>query len=87
MQQTVHMNQRMNQRGITMDMVDLALEYGEIERDRWVLNRKGVERTIKDLEHRLRTAKKVLDKGGVVVVSDGDALITAYNFNSKKRDF
>lgn len=87
MQQTVHMNQRMNQRGITMAMVDLALEYGEIEGDRWVLNRKQAVQTIKDLELRLRTAKKVLDKGGLVVVSDGTTLITAYNFDSKKRNF
>lgn len=87
MQQTLHMDQRMSQRGITMDMVDLTLEYGDVKGDKWVLNRKGLDKTIRELEMALRTAKKLRDKGGIVVVAEETALITAYHYDSKRQNF
>ena len=84
MKQTQHLDQRMNQRGITMDMVDFTLEYGDIAGDKRVLNRKGLNKTIKHLELMMRTAKKLRDKGGIVVVVEDNVLITTYNFNVKK---
>lgn len=87
MQQTLHMDQRMSQRGITMDMVDLTLEYGDVKGDKWVLNRKGLDKTIRELEAALRTAKKLRDKGGIVVVTEESALITAYHYDSKRQNF
>lgn len=84
MQQSIHMGKRMNQRGITQEMVNFTLEYGDVKGDRWVMNRKNIDKTITDLELQLRTAKKFRDKGGIVVVADHDALITTYNFDSKR---
>ncbi|GGZ94792.1 hypothetical protein DC083_06570 [Ignatzschineria ureiclastica] len=85
MQLSRHIDQRMNQRGITKEMVELTLEYGEIENDRWVLNRKRVETMIELLEKQLRTARKLRDKGGIVVVAEDNTLVTTYDYDSKDR--
>ena len=87
MKQTHHVNQRMNQRGITKAMIDFTLDYGVVKGDRWVLNRKEVDKTIKQLEATLRTARKLRDKGGVVVVADNESVITAYNYNSRRNAY
>ncbi|USI87948.1 hypothetical protein LZ086_08320 [Acinetobacter johnsonii] len=49
-----------------------------------MLNRKMIEQSIGDLERKLRTAKKLRDKGGIVVVAEGESLLTAYDFDSRK---
>ncbi|WP_245601126.1 DUF4258 domain-containing protein [Ignatzschineria larvae DSM 13226] len=85
MQLSRHIDQRMNQRGITKEMVELTLEYGEIDNDRWVLNRKGVETMIESLEKQLRTARKLRDKGGIVVVAEDNTLVTTYDYDSRDR--
>jgi hypothetical protein len=82
MHTTQHVMQRMGQRGISRDMIDLVLEYGEIDQDKRVLGRKHAQRLLKILERQIRVTKKILDKGGVVVVDSGTALITTYNYKS-----
>ena len=84
MQVTYHAQKRMTQRGITKDMIDFTLDFGETKGDRWLLNRKMIEQSISDLERKLRTAKKLRDKGGIVVVAEGESLLTAYDFDSRK---
>ena len=72
----------MSQRGISGDLVNLVQQFGRGEQDRLVLDRKGLcglLSAVRDLE---RVVKKALDKGGVVVVEAGGALITTYNTNS-----
>lgn len=49
-----------------------------------MLNRKMIEQSISDLERKLRIAKKLRDKGGIVVVAEGESLLTAYDFDSRK---
>ncbi|MDB5691707.1 MAG: hypothetical protein JWO81_770 [Alphaproteobacteria bacterium] len=75
---TLHLDQRMNQRGITRELLDLTLTHGEWEGDRCILSRKGIERLIRECEHQRRLAMKALDKGGLVVVETGGAEITTY---------
>ena len=84
MQVTQHAQKRMTKRGFTKDMIDFTLDFGETKGDRWVLNRKMIEQSIGDLERKLRTAKKLRDKGGIVVVAEGESLLTAYDFDSRK---
>lgn len=79
MYKTKHFQQRMSQRGISQDMVDLVLEYGEAEGDRVVLSRKASAR----LMEAARTLAKILDKGGLVVVTEGDAQLTTYNYQGR----
>lgn len=84
MHQTAHIKQRMTQRGITKNMVELALTYGEIQGDKYVLDRQVVQKRLREMEAERRALMKVLDKGGVEVVADDNALITTYNRDSRR---
>ena len=82
MQRTAHIDTRMNQRGITNDMIDLVMTFGEPDGEKTVLTEKACRLTIdmlKKLQKKLEHASK---KGGLTVVSSGDTLITAYRANS-----
>lgn len=81
MHTTVHLQQRMAQRGITGRMIDLVLEHGHLERDKVVLGRKDAQRLLDEMRAKEAVLKKIIDKGGLVVVSDSNALITTYNYN------
>lgn len=83
MRLTQHAHLRMTQRGITRSMIDLVLEYGQVEQDKAILNRKHAQELIRELEEKLRIAKKILDKGGCVVVEADNAILTTYNYASK----
>ncbi len=83
MRLTQHAHLRMTQRGITRSMIDLVLEYGQVEQDKAILNRKHAQELIRELEEKLRTAKKILDKGGCVVIEADNAILTTYNYPSK----
>jgi hypothetical protein len=82
MQPTRHIQQRMSQRGISKKMVDLVVADGEIQGDKYVVGRKEALALIRELDNKRRVLTKILDKGGVEVVIQGDALITTYNRNS-----
>lgn len=79
MHRTRHFQQRMSQRGISREMVDLVLGYGEAEGDKVILSRKASAR----LMEAARTLAKILDKGGLVVVTSGDAQLTTYNYQGR----
>ena len=83
MQHTRHIKQRMSQRGISKEMVNLVIAHGVIQGDKYVVGRKEVLQLIRELDNERRVLTKILDKGGVEVVTEGDALITAYNRNSR----
>lgn len=75
---TLHMDVRMNQRGITAELVDLALEYGEWEGDKCRLDQRGLRRLLAEIDKTRSAALRALDKGGLVVVESGAQLITTY---------
>jgi hypothetical protein len=79
MKSTKHIGLRMNQRGIVKAMVDLALAHGRCEQDKYVLDRREVDRQLDELDRERGLLLKVRDKGGVVMVADNHTLITAYN--------
>lgn len=83
MQPTRHIKQRMSQRGISKEMVNLVIAHGVIHGDKYVVGRKEALQLIRELDNERRVLTKIFDKGGVEVVTEGDALITAYNRNSK----
>lgn len=80
MKKTVHIQQRMSQRGINREMVDIVLNYGRLEQDRYILGRKDAQNLLRSLQRMQRGLMKVMDKGGVVVVAKDDSLITTYNY-------
>lgn len=82
MQMTAHFDARMNQRAIRKDLVELALDLGEIEGDRYVLTSKMIDAELEWIRRRTKALTEARKKGGVVVVADGEALITTYRANS-----
>ncbi|MBM2294998.1 hypothetical protein JQX09_24020 [Sulfitobacter pseudonitzschiae] len=82
MHMTHHITTRMNQRGIRKDLIDLTLDLGDIDGDRFVLSSKIIDKEMSDLQRRLKMLSDARKKGGIVVVADGDHLITAYHKNS-----
>jgi hypothetical protein len=82
---TKHLQRRMGQRGITSDMVSLACEFGECQQDRYVLGRDRLDALIAQLATLSSLAKRVRDKGGVVVVEKDGAQLTTYNADSYRR--
>jgi len=81
---TLHMDVRMNQRGITADLVDLALEYGEWDGDRCRLSARSLKQIIAEMDRKRATMLKALDKGGIVVVEAGGDAITTYSVKKCK---
>lgn len=79
MYRTKHFGRRMAQRGISGAMVELVLNYGEESGDKVILGRKSAKRLLEDF----RTLQKIVDKGGVAVVAQGNSLITIYNFEGE----
>ena len=80
MHATQHIQQRMSQRGVSRDMVELVLTHGRPGQDKYILGRKEASQRLELLQRESQLLKKVLDKGGVVVVAEGEALITTYNY-------
>ena len=85
MQMTEHVMQRMSQRGVSREMVDLVLNHGTLEQDKHVLGRKEALRLLELFQRQTRIVKKILDKGGVTVVAEDGALITTYNCTGQSR--
>ena len=82
---THHMDVRMNQRGITADLVSLALEHGKWQGDRCRLDRKGLKELIANIYQTRAAALRALDKGGLEVVEAEAQLITTYAISKKRR--
>lgn len=80
MKTTTHAQQRMSQRGINRSMVDLCLEHGKIDQDRVLLGRKDAEDLLAKMQARMNVLKKIIDKGGIIVISDRNTIITTYNY-------
>ena len=80
-----HLHRRMGQRGITRDMVSLVCDFGECRQDRYVLGRDRLDALIAQLASLSSVAKRVRDKGGVVVVEKDGAQLTTYNVDSYRR--
>ena len=82
---THHMDVRMNQRGIRRQLVELAIECGEIDGDRYVLGRNQIDNELAELNRRRKLLMEAAQKGGVVVALEGDAAITAFRADSHSR--
>jgi len=73
-----HGIQRMNQRGITKEMIELTVEYGKYLNDKIIFKSSDIKNLLtKEIKAK---PMKILDQGGLVVVmSDDWAVITVYN--------
>ena len=81
MYETLHINQRVRQRGITNRMIELTLEYGIVQADKIKLGTRRIKKLL-ETHHELKSdLLKILDKGDLIVVISGAAMITAYNWS------
>jgi len=76
--ETLHINQRVRQRGITKKMIDLTLEYGKLKGDKIRLGTRRIKELLRTKVELKSELLKLMDKGGLVVVFSGATLITAY---------
>jgi hypothetical protein len=84
MTKTKHFGDRIQQRGIRVKTVELARQYGIPDGDKLVLGRKQIRTRLNELDQERKELIRAMDKGGVIVVECGGALITAYDFDSFK---
>ena len=81
MYETLHINQRARQRGITNRMIELTMEYGIVQADKIKLGTRRIKKLLHTHKHIKADLLKIMDKGGLVVVVSGAAMITAYNWS------
>lgn len=78
MKRTKHFQQRMGQRGINSELVELVLEHGFQDGDATVLNRRAIKSTLESLDKLRARLTKALDKGGLRLIAVDGVLITGY---------
>ncbi|MGE6993788.1 DUF4258 domain-containing protein [Pseudomonas sp. NPDC047961] len=83
MQATHHCKARQAQRGIPLNMIDYVLAHGTQSRDKVVFGDREAKQRLAELDEERRMLMKLKDKGGVVVVADGDTVITTYNLSRR----
>ena len=79
--ETYHINQRVRQRGIIKRVIELTLEFGEVQAGKIRLGTRRIKKMLRTHKELKKDLLKILDKGGLVVVVSGATLITAYNWN------
>ena len=85
MAKTRHIHQRMEQRAINSQMLEIVKMFGVDDGDKTYLNRKGIEAALKELKKISQQMQKMNKRGGVVLVNSGEVEITAYVLDSYKR--
>lgn len=81
---TDHLDARMNQRGITADLVELTLLHGEWNGDRCELKQKAIDHRIAAIDLERKRLLRARDKGGLTVVEAGGTRITTYRMSKRK---
>lgn len=81
---TLHMDTRMNQRGIPSGLVDLVFRLGSWNGDRCELNQKAIDHRIAEIDLERKQLLRARDKGGLTVVEAGGAKITTYAMKKLK---
>lgn len=85
MAKTRHIAQRMSQRGISDEILELVATFGMEQGDKIILNKKGCDKVVAQLQEMVRRLIRVSETGGYVLVEVGGNQITAYRLNSYKR--
>lgn len=85
MSKTRHIQQRMSQRSIHQEMLDLVKMFGVDSGDKTILNKRGIDLVLKELKNMSKTMQKMRSRGGIVLVEAGDNEITSYALNSFRK--
>ncbi len=78
---TKHFTDRRNQRGLRKSLTRFVVDYGERQGDKHVVSKKDAQRIVDHLNHLKKIALEIAKKGGAVVISEDEALITCYRKN------
>ena len=78
---TGHLRSRMSQRGINKKMVEIVFQFGKEKGDKIILNKKDAMKNCKEMQTTLKYLKKIIDKGGLVIVAKDNAIITSYRLD------
>lgn len=73
-----HFMARSRQRGICESLINLAMTYGHEEGDRIILSTKRIKQLMHENDLARKNLIKASDKGGIVLVTKDDTLITTY---------
>lgn len=85
MAKTRHIQQRMSQRAIREQMLDIVKTFGVDHGDKTFLNRKGLDEALKELNSISQMMQKMRSRGGVVLVESDGSEITTYALDSYSR--
>jgi len=77
---TGHLRSRMSQRGINKKMVDIVFQYGKEKGEKIVLNKKDAMKKCAEIQATLKYLKKIMDKGGLVIVCENNSIKTSYRY-------
>ena len=85
---TKHMRQRMQQRCISMPMIQHLMEEGDVSTDEKIfLNLNNLKQSISEIDyvinilnHRKNALEKIKKRGGLIVVTDAETAITTYTY-------
>lgn len=82
---TKHMNDRMRQRNIRKEAVDMILNMGEFNKrgDRIQLSKKLIRAELQQAREKINTLEKLLRRNGATLVVDNNIFITVYT-NTKR---
>ena len=85
MSKTIHFMTRIQQRGIQLSSIKLAMRYGLPKGDKLVLGKKQIDKAIKRIDKERKDLLRARDQGGLVAVEAEGVLITAYRLQSFNR--
>ncbi len=80
MARTRHCWQRMSQRGIKAEVIDLIQKFGAFGGDKRILDCKACKAASEELMKVKRLLDQAAEKGGYVLVNVADVDITAYRY-------
>jgi len=79
---TKHFEKRVNQRGISNDLLAIAEQYGEIYgKDKIRLGKKEIDEIIKEMDRLRKKFLNARDKGGIEIVHEDEVLVTCYKIH------
>ena len=85
MAKTRHIHQRMNQRAISQQMLEIVKMFGVDDGDKTYLNKKGIDAALNEINNLSKQIQKMRSRGGLVLVESGEVEITAYSLDSYDR--
>ena len=86
MSKTRHLQKRMAKRSIRGTMLKIVSTFGVPDGDKRVLNRKGCDAVLAEIEDMKKNLVKMRERGGMVLVENGGVQITTYALDSYSRN-